>query len=569
MNFKLSNGAGILNWVTYADLGFDEFVTKSIGLNGPDDMSSMSEVLRAKYWNGELGRNGWNPPVMVHGVYEGKEYFVNRMGLPNPGVKKMIADFNDYKGNTPIIVSIFGQNDAELERIVNLFEADAESYKKIKGFEVNKSCPNTKPGESCSTNDLSNIISSVRVLKNITSKKVNIKFSPLVNAANFINPLEEAGADAATFYNTVPCLVINKYSNKPILKGGLSGQLLFEHAVYNVYNARLENESFPINISGGVSTVEDVKRAFSIGANTIQLGSVFAGKSKKEISNLIEKLRCGAVKAPYLPFKEPLWWNEVIKNGYLTVINDEHKEFEVERTIKESADTYTLVLKNNLNHTPGQYVMAMVWDKNNNPMERPFTMSGNNTITIKRRGETSTVLTSLTESDKMYIRGPKGNGYDIESLKGKKLLLIGGGCGIASLTDLAEKIDANIDCIAAYKDNTEILSNIEERLKLTANYKVRLGAKIDLSNINARMYDYIITCGPEPMIKAVAMWAVKEGVDPKRIIENWESYFKCGGYGLCSSCDTGPEGDRICLKTVYTYFESKNFRKRGKDGGLE
>jgi dihydroorotate dehydrogenase electron transfer subunit len=611
----LSNGAGILNWLGYADLGFNEFVTKSIGLNGPEELYEavrykiekrlakkkvkLSYVEERKiidkaynsykeshpkewenYWNGLKKRSGWNPPVMVHGKLDNKEYFVNRMGLPNPGVNELIKRLQKYEGNTPIIVSVFGQNDKELERIINLFESNDEISKKIKGYEINKSCPNTDKCESVMDKEKESLLDSIKTLRRKTNKKLYLKLSPLVDVSNFIVDFEKAGIDALTLSNTIPTQVYNKYSGKKIIEGGLSGELLFEHTLYTLYKARQTGSKLRINLSGGLNTLFQAYSAVITGADTLQFGSVFAGKSKKNIINYISSLRLNLNSMLSKPIddkfniipKEPFWFNEVLEKGKLRLENDEHKQYIIKKVIQESKDTYTLYFNKKIKHNPGQYLAVMLWDENDNPMMRPYTLSGNNSITVRIRGETSKRLAVLNKGDKIYMGEPRGNGYNLDLLKNKKVLVIGGGCGIASLTDLVENVNADFDFKVGYKSNDEILTNMRKRIrKNVKNYTELIADKLPVAEINFSKYDYVVTCGPEAMMQAIANEAAKQGIDEANIIKNIERYMKCMGLGLCASCDTGDnkEDDRVCIKgTVFTQKESNNFGERDKSGAI-
>ncbi|MBD3312483.1 hypothetical protein GF352_03465 [archaeon] len=561
---KTSNSAGILNWVKYADQSLDYFITKSIGLNGPEGTSKKNK----EYWNGCLTREGWSPPVMTHGYQKGLEYYVNRMGLPNPGVQNMIKEIKEYKGGTLLIISLFG-NDEELKRMIRLFEKEAG--KKITGYEINKSCPNTHACDPNFTSEINKIKKQIKNLRRLVDKKLFVKLSPTVNAADYMKAFKEAGADAVTISNTVPCKVINKYSGKKIITGGLSGRILLEHTLANTQKASKIN-NLAINFSGGVNTAYEAALAVKAGATTIQLGSVYAGKTPAEIKEFNKEFKKEAYKElkkikEEITFKEPEWvnnikWDDEEGRDVLTLINDEHKEYTVTKMVKESSDTSTIIFNKEIKHRAGQYLMVLLW-KDEKPMERPFTLSSNNSITVKKRGETSEALCQLKPSDKIYIRGPYGNGYPIE-IEGKNVLLVGGGCGTASFPDLMKKVKASYTTYTGYKNENEVLQkNEKELIKKSIQYKGFIGSVFPCEVLNNCNFDYVITCGPEPMMKAVAKEAVKQGVPEDKVLLSLEEIIKCG-YGLCYSCD---RGEPLCLTgPVTTWGKAKHFYKRDKSG---
>ncbi len=75
----------------------------------------------------------------------------------------------------------------------------------------------------------------------------------------------------------------------------------------------------------------------------------------------------------------------------------------------------------------------MVWNFLGKSDEKPMSISiidrENNKIgiTIKKIGEFTEKLHSLSVGDKLGIRGPYGNGFNLENIENKKILAIGGG----------------------------------------------------------------------------------------------------------------------------------------------
>ena len=91
-----------------------------------------------------------------------------------------------------------------------------------------------------------------------------------------------------------------------------------------------------------------------------------------------------------------------------------------------------------LSHKPGQFVEVSVFGIG----EAPISLSSSPTkketfeVCVRKLGNVTTKLHRLNVGDKVGIRGPFGNGFDVDSLKGKDLLFIAGGLGIAPLRSL-------------------------------------------------------------------------------------------------------------------------------------
>lgn len=74
--------------------------------------------------------------------------------------------------------------------------------------------------------------------------------------------------------------------------------------------------------------------------------------------------------------------------------------------------------------------------------EAPFTPSSEPAVSetvkvsVMRVGSVTDRIHQLTAGDVVGLRGPFGNGYPLEELSGKELLVVGGGCGFAPLRSL-------------------------------------------------------------------------------------------------------------------------------------
>ena len=107
----------------------------------------------------------------------------------------------------------------------------------------------------------------------------------------------------------------------------------------------------------------------------------------------------------------------------------------IEEVRSEAPLIRTFRLDRNLDPAPGQYVM--VWIRGVD--EIPMSFSGPDTITVQSVGEASAALFSLGAGSSVGLRGPLGSGF---ILRGKRILLIGGGVGTAPLAFLGEQAKA-------------------------------------------------------------------------------------------------------------------------------
>ena len=177
----------------------------------------------------------------------------------------------------------------------------------------------------------------------------------------------------------------------------------------------------------------------------------------------------------------------------------------IQEVISEAPEVRTFRLDSDLDPAPGQYIM--VWIRGVD--EVPMSFSGPDTITVQSVGEATQALFQFSAGDSLGLRGPLGNGF---ILRGKKILLIGGGVGTAPLAFLGEQ---------ARSQGLEVASLIGFRSKDDLVFESRFEALGDtyittddgsagihgrvaegLKGLNLLEYDQIYICGPEMM-----MWA--------------------------------------------------------------
>ncbi len=237
---------------------------------------------------------------------------------------------------------------------------------------------------------------------------------------------------------------------------------------------------------------------------------------------------------------------------------------EIKKIISETNTIKTFIfdwdMKKNRVPEPGQFVM--VWSFTRKKDEKPMSISiidvENNKIgiTVKNVGEFTEELHNLSLGDKLGIRGPYGNGFNLEEIENKNILAIGGGVGmapIACFTSHAKKIGANVDLVCASVTKDELL--FEDKLKsdganiFTCTDDGTCGFKgfathrtIDLLKNNS--YDMAVVCGPELMMKGTFDLLEEHNITAQYSMER---YMKCA-LGICGQCCVDKKGWRICVE---------------------
>ncbi|MCX7706087.1 MAG: FAD-binding oxidoreductase, partial [bacterium] len=112
----------------------------------------------------------------------------------------------------------------------------------------------------------------------------------------------------------------------------------------------------------------------------------------------------------------------------------------VEDVIEESPTIKTIVLLPSREFTfqAGQFISFTVPGVG----EAPFTPSSSPfvrekiDVTVMKTGLVTSAIHCLKKGDTVGIRGPYGKPYPLESFKGKEVLLVGGGVGLAPIRAL-------------------------------------------------------------------------------------------------------------------------------------
>jgi NAD(P)H-flavin reductase len=183
-------------------------------------------------------------------------------------------------------------------------------------------------------------------------------------------------------------------------------------------------------------------------------------------------------------------------------------------------------------------------------------------FSVMKAGEVTAAIHELSVDDQVGIRAPLGNWFPYEAMKGKKILFIGGGIGLAPLRTLIlfmldnRKDYGDITIIygarsyadLCYKDDLKEWGerkDLELILTVDANSPgapIREGFVPTVLNEVAPKPDgtVAITCGPPIMIKFVLQNLEKLGFTEDQVITTLEARMKCG-IGLCGRCNIGPK----------------------------
>jgi dihydroorotate dehydrogenase electron transfer subunit len=202
---------------------------------------------------------------------------------------------------------------------------------------------------------------------------------------------------------------------------------------------------------------------------------------------------------------------------------------------KLSEDFYLMKVEENNSAKMGQFYMLRAW--NDFPvLSRPISVYDADEHSVsflyKVVGQGTEIFAALKHGDEITLQGPLGNGFP--NVKGK-IALVGGGVGIAPLYLTAKTLMKNnpeniIDIYLGFSDQVVL---IEEFDKVSRELIVDVGGFIT-ERIIPKDYDFIFSCGPEIMMKALYAKCIFDD-RRKSVYVSMENRMACG-IGACLVC---------------------------------
>lgn len=212
-----------------------------------------------------------------------------------------------------------------------------------------------------------------------------------------------------------------------------------------------------------------------------------------------------------------------------------------------------------LGHVPGQFVEVSIFGFGEAPISicSSPTNIPNFELTVRSAGKLTNKMHTLKEGNKLGIRGPFGNGFDVDAFEGKDMLFVCGGIGIAPLKSLIDytlakrKNFGRIIILYGTKSPAEILFKDDikmwEELRdiefhMTVDrpdeyWKGNVGVITTLiPPLELDIYNTIATViGPPIMYKFVIMSLKGKRLPDENIYLSLERRMKCG-VGKCGHC---------------------------------
>lgn len=212
--------------------------------------------------------------------------------------------------------------------------------------------------------------------------------------------------------------------------------------------------------------------------------------------------------------------------------------------------------------------------------EAPISVSGIGEgwveLTIRRVGKVTNEVFEHYEGDIMFLRGPFGNGFDLDLFKDREVLVVAGGTGAAPVRGVIEYFAEHpqkcksLTALVSFKKENEILFRDDfEKWSKSANILLSMTREEQSDQYRlGRVTNHIpdlkfadvgtaraIVVGPSELMKSAVEALLNIGFREENI---WisEERKMCCGLGKCGHCKVGKT--YICLDgPVFNYTEGK------------
>ncbi len=228
--------------------------------------------------------------------------------------------------------------------------------------------------------------------------------------------------------------------------------------------------------------------------------------------------------------------------------------------VTETEKHFTLKMANGspMEYNPGQIIEVSLFGYGEIPIGFASSPTKGDTfdIVIRTVGRVSTAINNLNKGDSLFVRGPLGNGFDIEALKGNNILVVAGGIGLCPTRSIIQYImdkrsdfkdftlfygakeskqQMFLEDLETFRCSTDI--NFHETVdKADDTWKGNVGVITNLFGKTKISPDTkVIICGPPIMFKFVIMELRKIGIVDDNVYLDLERRMKCG-VGKCGHC---------------------------------
>ncbi len=223
---------------------------------------------------------------------------------------------------------------------------------------------------------------------------------------------------------------------------------------------------------------------------------------------------------------------------------------------KESAHEWTFRVATGAKVSHGQFMQLSIPKIGECPISVSAQGDGWLEFTIRNVGKVTNVIFDKAAGDTLFLRGPYGKGWPVDQFKGKHVVVITGGTGLAPVRSMLNLFAAepgtvkSVHLISGFKNEEGIVFHKElEAWKGSFNTIYALdndakeGWRTGMVTAFVREIpwdsfggDYaVVVVGPPPMMKFTGLELLKNGVEAEKIWMSFERKMSCA-VGKCGHC---------------------------------
>ena len=240
--------------------------------------------------------------------------------------------------------------------------------------------------------------------------------------------------------------------------------------------------------------------------------------------------------------------------------------FRIARVRRDTRDTFTIALtpENGApprTAAPGQFNMLYVFGVGEVPISISSAPGRPLLHTTRAVGNVTRAMARLKRGDMLGVRGPFGSSWPMEAARGKDVVIIAGGIGMAplrgALLELMRRRKQFGRIVLIYGARTPADVLYERELERLRSRGLELSITVDRAVGPWRGHVGVVTtliprapfdprncvammCGPEIMMRFATRELQKRGVPDDAIYLSLERNMKCA-VGFCGHCQFGPE----------------------------
>lgn len=260
----------------------------------------------------------------------------------------------------------------------------------------------------------------------------------------------------------------------------------------------------------------------------------------------------------------------MMKNEYVPFLS------QIQEVIRHTDIEYTFRMTYEGEVKPGQFFEVSIPRYGEAPISVSGIGEGTVDLTIRRVGKVTNEVFEHYVGDKLFLRGPYGNGFDIEEYRGKEIVVVAGGTGFSPVRGVVEYFASHpeecksLSLIVGFKSPDDILfredlkrfsENINLILTVDAAEKetdTRVGLVTEFIpelKIEDMSQAAAIVVGPPAMMRFSVMGLQKIGFPDENIWISQERKMCCG-LGKCGHCKIGDV--YVCLDgPVFNYTKGR------------